>query len=86
MSLPMFDKKRMATTIMERRNKDGSKGASAEAQPEDGPSNGLSDLSVDLLQAIERKSTSEIADAFQAMFDYCESKPHEEYDEEEGQE
>jgi hypothetical protein len=48
MSLPLFDKKRMATTIMERRNRDGSKGASAEINPESpGPSGGLQDMAVD---------------------------------------
>jgi hypothetical protein len=71
----------MATTIMERRNKDGTRGASAEVNPEDGKSDGLQDLSVDLLQAIERKSPSEIAQAFKKMFQHCESEPHEEYGE-----
>jgi len=80
MSLPLFDKKRMATTIMERRNKDGTRGASAEVTPEDSEGSDLKNLSVDLLQAIERKSPDEIAKAFEAMFKCCESYPHDEYD------
>jgi hypothetical protein len=88
MSLPLFDKKRMATTIMERRNRDGSKGASAEINPESpGPSGGLQDMAVDLLQAIERKSPSEIADAFESMFRHCESSvSQEDYGDDEDQE
>lgn len=73
MSLPLFDKKRMASTIMERRNPDGTKGASAAVNEEDSEGSDLKNLSVDLLQAIERKSPDEIAKAFQAMYDSCES-------------
>lgn len=84
MSLPFLDKKRMAGTIMAR------KGASAlvasETSAEGSETSELQDHAVKLLAGIERKSPSDIAAAFEAMFKCCETYPHDEYGEDEGQE
>lgn len=77
MSLPFLDKKRLASTIMERR------GMSATTTPETETGGGehpLKDGAVQLLAAIERKSPIDVARAFEALFEQCEQTPHEEYE------
>lgn len=76
------DHRKTATVIVSRLH-DSGKTDDVDALPTDDTE--LVALSADLLRAINMKSAKDIADAFKAMFMACESQPHEEAGEAEGE-
>ena len=74
----MFNKGSVASEIMKRRKPDGS---ITEESPKE--NYGLMACAEDFLRAVEAKNPSQIAKAFQDMFDVCESQPHQEYNHDE---
>lgn len=79
--LPMLDKKRMSTAILQRRKGKLDVEVSPEIQkPSEDQYPELTEAATDILSAIESKSPLSLAKALKAAFEICESYPHEEMD------
>ena len=70
------DKKGLAIIIA---NKIKPSEAPEDKEPEEGEEDESEMMAEELCQALEAKDYKAVAAAFEALFDYFESKPHEEY-------
>ncbi len=89
MALPFLRKKQVAGLIMAKRKPDGSNEVmenQEEKSEQDYDSSDLKACAEDLIRAVENKDVDGVAAALKAAHDICDSQPHEEYSEEEGQE
>lgn len=78
--LPFLEPKRVVSMLIQRKGK-----SDLEAHPESGGNSEDSSLEMvmqDLMRAMEKKSPKEMAQAFKAGMQICESYPHEEAEQE----
>ncbi len=81
--LPFLQPKKAAGVIMAKRTPQGT----TEPMHEEGEHEpGLMSAAEDLISAVHAKDAKGVADAFKAAFEVCESYPHEENEQMEGEE
>jgi hypothetical protein len=78
MPLPMFEKKKASSVILERRGKRPMEVNMEIAAPGADMDPGLMEAAEDVLRAINEKSPMDLARALLAAFEICDSAPHEE--------
>ena len=81
--LPMHERKKKVAAILQRRPGKLDVEVNSEIMKPSGDENSeLTEAMKDLISAMERKSPMDMAKAFKAAFEICESYPNEEYGEE----